>query len=377
MRPSRRKRAAKTNFFYAKNLKMKNVLFLIGILAMAISCKKSDPAPQLASLTTTAATDIAFNKATSGGTITSNGGAAITESGICWSKTNNTPTTSDSTKRGTTASGSFSFMLENLEGSTTYYVRAFATNSVGTAYGNVITFNTTVDTSKVTFTYNGTTVTYGVITSPATSRKWMDRNLGATRAATASTDYEAYGDLFQWGRPVDGHQAINWTASNAGAGVNGISNVIATSDVPGHNNFIDASTTANYDWRDNNNSNRWTSNPQGPCPAGWHVPSITEWRAEISNTISGGTATSGGMTNSTTAYSNLKLVLAGYRRGNSSTATGTVRSVGAYGYYWSSTSEESDPTYRVSYYILVGPTVDPPLFADDRAQGESVRCIKD
>jgi hypothetical protein len=47
--------------------------------------------------------------------------------------------------------------------------------------------------------------TYSTVTT-ATGRIWMDRNLGATRVALSSTDTEAYGDYYQWGRPEDGHQ---------------------------------------------------------------------------------------------------------------------------------------------------------------------------
>jgi hypothetical protein len=90
--------------------------------------------------------------------------------------------------------------MNNLDAASTYYVRAYATNSVGTGYGNVVTFTTTADSSTVTFIYNGVTETYGIITSPVTGRKWLDRNLGATRVATAFNDRQAYGHLFQWGR---------------------------------------------------------------------------------------------------------------------------------------------------------------------------------
>jgi hypothetical protein len=44
------------------------------------------------------------------------------------------------------------------------------------------------------------------VVNPATGVTWMDRNLGASRAATSSTDADAYGDLYQWGRAADGHQ---------------------------------------------------------------------------------------------------------------------------------------------------------------------------
>ena len=124
---------------------------------------------KLPQLTTAAITNLTYNTATSGGTITSNGGAAITASGICWSKTNNTPTLADSTKAGTTASGSFTSVMNNLEENTTYYVRAFATNSVGTGYGNVVTFTTPVNiTLPLLTTAAITNLTYNTATSGGT-----------------------------------------------------------------------------------------------------------------------------------------------------------------------------------------------------------------
>lgn len=44
------------------------------------------------------------------------------------------------------------------------------------------------------------------VTNPATGKTWMDRNLGASRAATSPTDASSFGDLYQWGRGADGHQ---------------------------------------------------------------------------------------------------------------------------------------------------------------------------
>ena len=123
----------------------------------------------LPQLTTAAITNLTYNTATSGGTITGDGGAAITASGICWSKTNNTPTLSDSTTAGTTASGSFTSVMNNLEENTTYYVRAFATNSVGTGYGNVVTFTTPVNITLPELTTAAiTNLSYNTATSGGT-----------------------------------------------------------------------------------------------------------------------------------------------------------------------------------------------------------------
>ncbi len=104
-----------------------------------------------AALTTTIASTITQTSAVSGGTITSNGGAVITVSGICWSQTAN-PTTADSKTTDGSTSGTFSSSLTGLSAGTTYHVRAYATNSIGTAYGNDISFTTLTSAATLTTT---------------------------------------------------------------------------------------------------------------------------------------------------------------------------------------------------------------------------------
>jgi uncharacterized protein (TIGR02145 family) len=347
-------------------------LTFIGLpLMIAVSCKKNDSAPPTApAVTTTALTNITTSSATAGGTILTNGNAAITQSGIVWSKTNATPILTDSVIAGTTSSGSFTTNLTGLDFNTAYYIRAYATNSVGTGYGDVITLNTVNDTLKVRFTYNGQSVTYGIIVSTTTGKKWLDRNLGSNHRADSINDYNAYGDFFQWGRPADGHQLMNWTSSTIGVPVNGTTTTLATTDNPGHSNFILRNPApAPPDWRSDNNSNRWVTIPQGPCPAGWHVPSIDEWMAEVSTT-KGGTATVGGMTDRNSAYNMLKLTLAGYRNHD-----GTFGQTGTNSHYWSSTDfiAQSGSTQARDFEVASSQVQQ---WTEFKARGLCVRCLK-
>jgi hypothetical protein len=97
---------------------------------------------QLPTLSTTAAGNIGQNTASSGGAVISDGGAAVTLRGVCWS-TNQNPTADLATKTiDGSGSGVFSSSLTGLNPATTYFVRSYATNSVGTAYGNEISFTT-------------------------------------------------------------------------------------------------------------------------------------------------------------------------------------------------------------------------------------------
>jgi gliding motility-associated-like protein len=100
----------------------------------------TDPAV-IPTLTTAAASNITIFTANSGGTISDDGGSAISTSGVCWSTSVN-PTIANSVSTDGTASGSYVSSLTGLLPSTTYYVRAYATNTVGTGYGNEISFTT-------------------------------------------------------------------------------------------------------------------------------------------------------------------------------------------------------------------------------------------
>lgn len=93
----------------------------------------------LPTLTTTSISAIASTSASSGGNITNDGGAPITARGVCWSITTN-PTTNDSKTSNGTGTGTFTSSLTGLISGTTYYVRAYATNSIGTAYGTQLSF---------------------------------------------------------------------------------------------------------------------------------------------------------------------------------------------------------------------------------------------
>jgi hypothetical protein len=92
-------------------------------------------------VTTDIASLITNNSAVSGGNVTNDGGSSITVRGVCWS-TDPNPTISDDTTSNGSGTGTFTSNITGLSKNTTYYVRAYATNSTGTAYGNEISFQT-------------------------------------------------------------------------------------------------------------------------------------------------------------------------------------------------------------------------------------------
>jgi len=339
--------------------KINHLLWIAGFGTILVTaCSKKKEVVIAPTLTTTAITNVTYNSATSGGTITSNGGAAITASGICWG-TNSSPTVANDTTLGHAGTGSFVANLKNLQQNVIYYVRAYARNSAGVGYGNILAFSTSTDTAHVTFTYMGQAVTYGVVTSPITGRKWMDRNLGASEAATSMLDTSSYGDLFEWGRLPDGHQK-RWSDTTS---------VWATTPVPGNNKFIIAFNVPNNpygDWLIPPSNALWQGSHgiNNPCPPGWHVPAQSEWQAET------------GMTNDTTAYSSsLKLPAAGYRNPDGSLGGLSTKK---HGQFWTSTPDgTTDATDNHVYIFTTGATYVSAVGATSKATGASVRCIKD
>lgn len=193
-------------------------------------------------------------------------------------------------------------------------------------------------------------VTVPTVYNPKTGKTWMDRNLGASRVATSSTDGQAYGDLYQWGRGSDGHEKRTSQTTST----------LSRSDTPGHGNFITVSS-GNLDWRSPRNNNLWqgVNGTNNPCPEGFRIPTYAEWNAERASWSNN---------NSEGAFASpLKLPVAGYR-GYSS---GSLLYVGSYGYYWSSAVDGTSS--RFLYFGSSNASVSSVI----RAYGYSVRCLKD
>jgi hypothetical protein len=111
----------------------------LGISAIRATGESRTYSPVISS--TAAVTDLTSTTATSGGTVGADGGAPVTARGVCWSTTAN-PTTADSKTVDGTGVGTFTSSITGLASGTTYYVRSYATNSIGTTYGPEITFTT-------------------------------------------------------------------------------------------------------------------------------------------------------------------------------------------------------------------------------------------
>ena len=138
---------------------------------------------------TTVVSSITLSTAISGGTVLCDGGALINARGICWSTSHN-PTILDNHTSDSIGLGIFTSNITGLLMGTTYYVRAYATNSVGTAYGNEVSFYVLIKD------FDGNV--YDAVTIG--TQTWMKQNLKVTHyrngdAIPNVTDGNAWGNL--------------------------------------------------------------------------------------------------------------------------------------------------------------------------------------
>lgn len=122
-------------------------------IGMSVRCLQGDPV-MLSSLATSIISSISGTNGTGGGTIASDGGASVTARGVCWNTSGN-PTIEDSRTSDGTGTGTFTSSMTGLVPGTLYYVRAYATNSAGTSYGNEVSFTTLSETMTATLTGSG------------------------------------------------------------------------------------------------------------------------------------------------------------------------------------------------------------------------------
>jgi len=142
-------------------------------------------------VTTGTVSNITSSTATVAGNVTADGGATVTERGICYSTSQN-PTIANSKVASGSGIGTFSANLSGLAANTTYYARAYATNAQGTSYGSQVSF-TTSGTGGVTLPY---TQTFDASTIPT---GWTTQNVGSgiTERWTVSNTNKAGGSAYE------------------------------------------------------------------------------------------------------------------------------------------------------------------------------------
>jgi uncharacterized protein (TIGR02145 family) len=258
-------------------------------------------------LSTTGVSVITSTTAKSGGSITSNGGATVTATGVCWGLSAN-PVVTDSHTSDGAATGAFTSSISSLTSNTTYHLRAYATNSAGTGYGNDVTFTTSVQVTDADGnTYN--TVKIG-------TQLWMIENLKTTKYRDG-TNIPKITDQTTWANLLTGAYS-EYSNDNGNVAVYGrLYNYYATI----------------------NNLNL--------CPTGWHVPTDDEWTV-LTNFLGGESVNAGGKLkeSGTTHWTTPNFGAtneSGFTAlpGGARLEDGTFSSNGLYGYWWSTTEFSS------------------------------------
>ncbi len=317
------------------------------------------------SVTTGNVTNITTITADCSGDVTSDGGSSVTARGVCWSTSQN-PTTSNSKTTNGTGLGTYTSNITGLSPNTTYYVRAYATNSNGTSYGEQKSFKTSQEEGGATFTdYRDGNVYKTVVIG---SQVWMAENLAYL--PSVSPPYKSsHSSPFYYVNDYNG------------------------------TNVIEAKSTSNY--QSYGVLYNWPA-ALTACPDGWHLPSDDEWTqletylanngynydgsiglvVGIVNKIAKSMASATGWNASDRQGSPGNTDYPEYRNksgftafpGGYSTPSGTFNDVGIYGHWWSSTEDSTDYAwYRSLYYSSIG------VYRDhhEKGLGFSVRCIRD
>ena len=292
-----------------------------------------------ATLTTSSVSSRASTSVSGGGNISSDGGATVSARGLVYS-TSTSPTLSNTALTIGSGTGSFSGTLTGLSPITTYYIRAYATNSAGTAYGNEVSFTTTTLSSITDIdgnTYN--TVQIG-------NQVWMSENLKTSRYRN--------GGLIP-------NVTVNtaWRDSTTGAWSN-----------YNHDAANDPIYGKLYNW--------YTTLGDTLCPTGWGVPTDAEWTT-LTDSLGGASVAGGKMKTIGNAYwntqqgatnvSGFSALPGGYRVSN-----GSFFYIRNYAFFWSATESGYYSAWFRFLYHLNG---DVSRNFNNKSVGASVRCLRD
>jgi len=288
--------------------------------------------------------NIKVSSSSIGAYINSDGGAAITAQGVCWSISPN-PTITDSKTSENPSSSQFVCNLTGLLPNTSYFVRAYATNLIGTSYGNQVSFKTTF--SEVTDADGNVYQTIKI-----GDQIWMQENLKTTK----------YNDGTPIPNGIENHAWLNLADSYCF-----------------HSNTL-------------NNKNKygalynWKAVITGKlCPKGWHIPNDAEWTVLVN--MLGGENNAGGKMKEIMSDDNVSSwtapnVGATNESGFSARAvghrepTGGFSSVGKDCFFWTSTEDVANKTWAWCR-TLSNDNTTIGRFSISKASGVSVRCVKD
>ena len=277
------------------------------------------------------------NSAGSGGVITSDFGAPVSERGICWNTSSN-PTILDNKIVSGSTSADFSVDITGLVPNTTYYLRAYAINSAGTGYGDVQTLKTFTGIMSDFDGNNYYTVTIG-------TQIWMAENLKTTH--------------YRNGEPIP-HIQDNLQWYNLSSGAYCYYN----------NDAINKTTGLLYNWYT-------TVDSRYLCPTGWHVSTDYEWTILV-NYLGGGEIAGGKMKLPGLAFWLYPNTGADNSSGFSG-ISGGLRGIDGNFFngpaaFWTSDSEN---VTNARDWFLTWNVASAKRYYDKKVDGFNVRCVKD
>lgn len=269
----------------------------------------------------------------------------VTNRGICWSTTENPTITSNKTIDGI-GKGVFASKIQGLMANTLYFIRAYATNSKGTAYGNQVSFTTAEPTSGTLTDIDGNvyaTVKIG-------TQIWMAENLRVSRYRNGDSIPEMVNG-FNWAATTEGVYCHYDNDSSISRVFGKLYNFFAVKD------------------------------PRNLAPVGWHIPTKEEWQNLVDAT--GGRQLSGGNLKETgNVHWNLPNHGATNTFGFRALAAGNRNDVGNYinlksnAFWWTNTEITGAGTFGVHYSMYTNTAYCESANAD-RHMGFTVRCVKD
>ncbi|MFM2213540.1 MAG: hypothetical protein RL427_803 [Bacteroidota bacterium] len=308
---------------------------------------------ELPTLMTTTVSSISTTTAVSGGTISSDGGAPITARGVCWSTSTN-PTIELATKTTDgTGTGVFTSAISGLSPNTLYYVRVYATNSLGTAYGNEINFTSLQNSAAINIPGPNVTDVDGNVYQTITNcgQTWTRSNLNVSHYRNGDAIPQVT-DLTQWTNLTTGAWCYYANTSSNGIIYGRLYNWYAVND------------------------------PRGLAPVGYHIPSDDDWTT-LTTCLGGETIAAGAMKEVGTSHwqspntgATNSSGFTSLPGGNKLSLTVVPTSMGYQAWFWSSTEYDSTNAW-FRYMLNDSVQLYRASYDFNKSYGFSVRCVKD
>jgi len=308
--------------------------------------------PVLPTVLSSLITVLGVDSAVGGGEVTKDGGAPVTARGICWN-TAGKPTLSNSVSIDSMGLGTYSSIMRGLDEQATYYFRAYATNMMGTSYGEEIRFATASSSWDGTFTDARDDHIYGYTTIG--TQTWMAQNLAYMNSVSTPVESSSTSRHFY----VYGYEG---------------------------NDIQEARKTDNY--HTYGVLYNWVS-ARSRCPAGWKLPTDSDWKileeflemteADADKTGWRFSGDVGGKLRSTdlwapSNYQGLDSEHFTAQPGGKREVDGVFKLQTEFGYFWTRTANGTPDAWARSLWFSVGAVN---RYSADRSSGFSVRCVKD